>query len=71
MSTKNPGAATGAYLFYKPLNLAAVIHVEFHRVWRHAVTVLLFLLQLDVAFDLVFAEHAALGQEFVVGGQAV
>ena len=37
----------------------------------HAVAVLFFLLQVEVAFDLVFGEHAAFGEEVVVSVKAV
>ncbi len=47
---------------------AAVIHVKLHRVRGHAVAVLFFLFQFDVAFDLVFGEDSAFEEEVVVGG---
>jgi hypothetical protein len=49
-----------------PPNSAAVIHVILHRVWRHAVAVLFFLFQFEIAVDLVLGEYTALGEEVVV-----
>ena len=47
-------------------NLAAVIHIILNWVRGHAVAVLFFLLQIEIAFDLILGEHAAFGEEFMV-----
>jgi hypothetical protein len=54
-----------------PCAPAAVIHIELHRMRRHAVAVLLLALEVEVALDLVLGEHIALEQELVVLLQAL
>ena len=70
-SNKKPAISGGFSCFSSAVNLAAVIHIKFHRMRCHAVAVLFFLFQIEIALDLILGEHAAFEQEFMIGFEGV